>query len=120
MTFKNGQGYLYDGFIDVPTHHRGNIVDSVFATHSLLAKGMSSYTQHNLDITSDQIPVLITIALETQRSCVEPKLHFSEIDEKIFQSLLQLSSSHMIPLSDKSPSNIEKRAEELISILQSS
>ncbi|KHJ33171.1 hypothetical protein EV44_g4052 [Erysiphe necator] len=106
--------------VDVPTHNRGNVLDLCFATHSLLAKGVSSYVQHDLDTTSDHIPLLITIPLETRRSHVEPKLRFSTINEKKFQFLLLLNISRMEPLQNKSPSNIDKRAEELVNILQSS
>lgn len=84
--------------IDIPTLDCGNVLDLCFAIHSLLARGISSFAQHDLNTTSDHLPVLITLPLETQRFHTEPRLRFSTIDERTFQLLLLTGISHMNPL----------------------
>lgn len=80
-----------------------------------MAKGHSSYVQYDFDTTSDCSSVLVTILLGTRVSHVEPKLRFSNIDEKTFQYLLLSSIAHLKPLQNKSLSHIKNIAEGLIS-----
>ena len=106
--------------VDIPTHNRGNVLDLCFASHSLLAKGSIASTQPDLDITSDHLPLLITIPTDFQKTKVEPKLRFATIDESIFQSLLKSNIAALTPLRQKSCSSIDIRAEELVTALQNS
>ncbi|POS85204.1 hypothetical protein EPUL_001702 [Erysiphe pulchra] len=88
--------------------------------NSLLAKYITSFVQHGLGNTSDHLPVLILLPIETPRIYVEPKLRFSTIDERISEFLLLMSLSSITPLQTINLFAIDTRAEELISILQNS
>lgn len=106
--------------MDIPTHNRRNFLDLCFASHSLMAKGSIAFAQRDLDVTSDHFPLLISVPFDSPARYIEPKLRFGSINEGNFKSLLSLKVSCMTPLEEKSRLNINKRAEDLIDILQSS
>ncbi|KAI0999652.1 hypothetical protein K3495_g8544 [Podosphaera aphanis] len=103
--------------IDVPTHSRGIVLDICFASDSLVARDISASTQANLDVTSDHIPLQITLP-EINRAPQPPRLRFSTIDEETFLALLRMNLEGLHPLA-KSRAGIDHLTAELIRILQS-
>lgn len=106
--------------IDRPTHNRGNVLDLCFASSALLREGSTARIQHELDVTSDHLPLIITVPYYQKRVRQVPKLRFGTINETAFKSLLQM---HLLSISKpriSSTAEIDQRAEDLIKILQSS
>ncbi|POS85911.1 hypothetical protein EPUL_002222 [Erysiphe pulchra] len=84
-----------------------------------MAKGSTASTQQHLDITSDHLPLLVTVFFDFQRTRTEPKLRFAHLNENICYSLLKINID-MTSLEQKSPSSVDKRAEEQVDALRNS
>lgn len=106
--------------VDVPTHNRGNVLDLCFASAQLVASGINSSVQRDLDMTSDHKPLLITITSHSYRLAAIPRPRFATIDENTFTSLLNLQLQGMLPLVEKTHQQIDTYAEALVHILYSS
>lgn len=106
--------------VDIPTHNRGNILDLCFGSHSLMAKGITASTHQHLDITSEYLPLFITVLFDNQRAYAEPKLRIASIDENIYHSLFKINITGIKSHEQISPSGTDKRAEEIVDALQNS
>lgn len=106
--------------IDVPTHNRGNVLDLCFATRGLVSKGIISAVQNDLDVTSDHLPILISIPSSSFHIPPIPKPRLGTIDEKVFSSLLAMQIHELNTSTSKSESQIDILTEKLIAILKKS
>lgn len=69
--------------IDVPTHNRGNVLDLCFASCTLLSLGSTATVQQDLDVTSDQLPILIENPNQSRKIPPPSRLRFATIDQEI-------------------------------------
>lgn len=117
IRWLEANGLVVISEIDVPTHNRGNVLDLSFTTNQLLLDGTSSFVQKELDVTSDHLPILISIPCHGVNPSPIPKLRFSTINQEVFISLLRSQLIGITPLSNKTGKNVENRANELVELI---
>lgn len=103
--------------IDRPTHNRGNVLDLCFGSSQLVAKGTIATVQENLDVTSDNLPLLTTVHCGARGNIPRKSLRFATVDKDTFILLLAPQLEGILPLTDESITNIDRRAEKIIRIL---
>lgn len=91
--------------IYVPTHNRGNVFELSFTTNQLLLDRTSSFVQKELNVTSDHLPILISIPCHRVNPSPIPKLRFATINQEVFNSLLRSKLIGITPLSNKTEKN---------------
>ncbi|KAI0996688.1 hypothetical protein K3495_g11494 [Podosphaera aphanis] len=106
--------------IDKPTHNCGNVLDLCFGSSQLVARGTIATVQEDLDVTSDHLPLLANVYCGAREAAPITGLRFATIDKDIFLSLLRAQLEGILPLSQKSASEIDRRADQIIKILHSS
>ena len=106
--------------IDKPTHNCGNVLDLCFGSSQLVARGTIATVQEDLDVTSDHLPLLANVYCGAREAAPITGLRFATIDKDILLSLLRAQSEEILPLSQKSASEIDRRADQIIKILHSS
>ncbi|POS83035.1 hypothetical protein EPUL_005871 [Erysiphe pulchra] len=104
--------------VDNPTHNRGNVLDLCFATQKLVAKGIISTVQKELDVTSDHLPILISLPGFKKHLPAPPKPRFGTINANTFSHLLHMQLPKLNTPLQKSAAQIEDRTQKLILALQ--
>ncbi|KAI1005055.1 hypothetical protein K3495_g3164 [Podosphaera aphanis] len=100
--------------IDVPTHNCGNVLDLVFGSSQLEARGTLASVRQDLDVTSDHLPLLVTAHCGTYGSMPKTSIRFATIDEENFQISLLAQLADISRLSDKSCASLDQRAQRII------
>lgn len=106
--------------IDVPTHNRGNVLDLCFASYQLVADGITSSVQMQLGVTSDHLPILISVPGSPKRLPPARKPRVGTLDEKTFLELLKSQIQDIDTPVQRETAQIEHRARTLVKNLQMS
>ncbi|KAI0999063.1 hypothetical protein K3495_g9132 [Podosphaera aphanis] len=84
----------------VPTHNCGNVLDLVFGSSQLVARGTLASVQQDQDVTSDHLPLLVTMYCVPRASMPKTINRFATIDEEKFQISLLAQLADISPLTN--------------------
>lgn len=72
----------------MPTHNCGNVLDLVFGSSQLVARGTLASVQQDLDVTSDHLPLLVKVHCGPRGSMPKTRIRFATINKDKFQTSL--------------------------------